>query len=161
MKQRVKKAKEFTDVLTPEQRSWCMSRIKGKNTKPELSLRKALWDAGMRYRLGAGVFGRPDVVFKSARVAVFVDGCFWHRCPQHGVMPKKNGDFWRKKIKGNIERDRRVDAQLQGAGWKVLRFWEHEVKSDLQNILRKIKEAVVPEEVAGQSNCTENSTALS
>jgi DNA mismatch endonuclease, patch repair protein len=143
MKRRAKRAEKTTDVLTPEQRSWCMSRIKGKDTKPELCLRKALWALGLRYRLGAGVAGRPDMVFKSAKVAIFVDGCFWHRCPRHGVMPKHNRDFWRKKIEGNVERDRRVNDRLRGEGWKVLRFWEHDVESDLEIVLRTVVAAVL------------------
>ena len=121
-----------------------MSRIKSRDTKPELRLRRALWALGLRYRLGASVIGRPDVVFKSAKLAVFVDGCFWHGCPRHGVMPKNNRDFWRKKIGGNVERDRRVNDLLRAAGWGVLRFWEHDVDSDLQNVLSAVAAAVPP-----------------
>jgi DNA mismatch endonuclease (patch repair protein) len=102
-----------------------MSRIKSRDTKPELRLRRALWALGLRYRLGASVVGR-------------------HGCPRHGVMPKNNRDFWRKKIGGNVERDRRVNDLLRAAGWGVLRFWEHDVDSDLQNVLSAVAAAVPP-----------------
>ncbi len=69
---------------------------------------------------------RPDVVFTRARVAVFVDGCFWHRCPEHGTSPKTNGGWWRRKLDANVERDRATDATLEAAGWTVIRIWEHE-----------------------------------
>src|SRR3990167_909880 len=93
------------DVLNPEQRSYCMSRIKGKNTKPEVALRKALWGLGFRYRIKSRLPGKPDIVFPALKVAIFVDGCFWHKCPEHYISPKTRVDFWEKKISGNVERD--------------------------------------------------------
>lgn len=132
------KPKASTDVLTPDQRSWCMSQIKGRDTKPELRLRRALWAKGLRYRLGRDVHGRPDVVFKGARVAVFVDGCFWHSCPIHGVQPKGNTEFWRIKLAKNVERDRVVTQTLRREGWRVLRFWEHDVERRLPKVVRRI-----------------------
>lgn len=131
MKRRAKR----TDVLSPTQRSWCMSQIKGRDTKPELWLRKALWAAGFRYRLGRDVEGKPDLVFKGAHVAVFIDGCFWHSCPLHGVMPKGNSEFWRKKLVRNVVRDRTVTDLLTREGWRVLRFWEHEVERELPRVV--------------------------
>src|SRR5436190_595999 len=99
----------MADVLTPEQRRLNMSRIRGKNTKPERVLRGALHKQGLRFRLHRkDLPGSPDIVFVRQRTAVFVDGCFWHGCPQHGVEPKSNGEFWRKKIKANCERDKRA-----------------------------------------------------
>jgi DNA mismatch endonuclease (patch repair protein) len=118
------------DVLTPRQRSHCMSRIRGKNTKPEMTLRRALWSAGLRYRLHHGVPGRPDIAFPGSRVAVFCDGCFWHGCPIHSVSPKTNASFWKTKIGKNRARDERVAATLRAEGWKVIRFWEHEIKNN-------------------------------
>ena len=115
------------DVLTPSQRSLCMSRIRGKNTKPEIALRTALWSLGLRYRLHYPVPGRPDVVFPGQRVAVFVDGCFWHGCPEHSVKPKTNSAFWEDKLKKNGERDRKNEFELSELGWKFVRFWEHDV----------------------------------
>jgi len=119
-----------------------MSRIKGKNTGPELALRKSLWKRGLRYRLHYQVPGRPDVAFPGKRVAVFVDGCFWHGCPAHGVSPKSNAEFWKLKIRGNIERDQRVTSELENKGWRVLRFWEHEVNDELSNVVSKIETAL-------------------
>lgn len=131
-----------TDVMTPEQRSRCMSRIKGRNTGPEMVLRKALWAEGFRYRVNyTKVPGRPDMAFPGKRVALFVDGCFWHGCPIHGVSPKNNAEFWRKKIQGTIDRDKRVTAALEALGWTVIRVWEHEIKDDLTDVkLRLVRE---------------------
>nr|WP_172649152.1 very short patch repair endonuclease [Bradyrhizobium elkanii] len=127
------------DVLTPRQRSHCMSRIRGRDTKPELILRRALWSAGLRYRLHHKVTGRPDIAFPGSRVAVFCDGCFWHGCPDHSVSPKTNASFWRSKIGKNRARDERVAAALTAEGWKVIRFWEHEIKSDPEKLAARVK----------------------
>lgn len=129
----------MTDVMTKEQRSRCMSRIRGKHTKPELRLRKALWSTGMRYRLHKRLPGRPDVVFPGAHVAVFVDGCFWHDCAAHGARPKANAEFWRMKIEANAKRDRLVSERLRALGWTVLRFWEHEVNENLDEVVLQIR----------------------
>lgn len=130
------------DVMTPAQRSRCMSKIRGSNTAPERALRKALWAAGLRYRLRAKVKGRPDVVFAGKKIAVFVDGCFWHACPDHATKPKSNAGFWRVKIGGNVQRDHVVTQALTREGWVVLRFWEHEVTSSLDAVVREITSAV-------------------
>jgi DNA mismatch endonuclease (patch repair protein) len=127
------------DVMTPEQRSRCMANIGGKNTGPELRLRKALWKAGHRYTLHPHLPGRPDLLFVSARVAVFVDGCFWHRCPKHMTRPKTNARFWKLRLEENEQRDRRVNLELRRLGHKVLRFWEHEVEKNLPGIVKRIE----------------------
>ena len=105
-----------------------------RDTAPELALRRELHRRGMRYRVHRqpfpGLRCRPDVVFTRARVAVFVDGCFWHVCPEHATKPVANGDWWRRKLKANVERDRRNDDALSVAGWKVVRIWEHEDPAD-------------------------------
>jgi DNA mismatch endonuclease, patch repair protein len=119
-----------------------MSRIRGRDTGPELPLRKALCAMGVRYRLDRGVLGQPDIVFKAARVVVFVDGCFWHRCPTHGVMPKNNSEFWKTKIRRNVERDDFVTARLADEGWTVLRFWEHDVEGRLPWVTKVIRVAL-------------------
>lgn len=133
----------MSDVLTPAQRSYCMSRIRGVDTQPEVRLRKALWRLGLRYRLRNRLPGKPDLVFRSLNTVVFVDGCFWHSCPKHSVMPKTNQDFWQAKLRGNVERDRRVSRQLRSLGWHVIRVWEHEVRADPERaavrLLRKIR----------------------
>lgn len=118
----------MADVLTPRQRSYCMSRIRGRDTKPEVRLRKALWRRGLRYRLDSGLPGRPDFVFPRYKTAIFVDGCFWHLCPIHSVRPKTNAAMWKKKLESNVNRDRRVSADLVSLGWRVIRVWEHEVR---------------------------------
>lgn len=118
----------MVDVLTPVQRKYCMSRIRGKNTKPEIVLRKLLWSAGYRYRLKSRLPGKPDIVFPRHKLAVFVDGCFWHGCPKHAVMPKTNRTFWREKLSRNMQRDREVNVQIRKMGWRVVRIWEHEIE---------------------------------
>lgn len=101
------------------------------DTKPEIRLRSALHRAGLRFRkdclirLPNGRKVHPDVVFTRRRVAVFVDGCFWHSCPQHGTTPKSNTDYWIPKLRENIERDRATDSSLQVSGWQVVRVWTH------------------------------------
>lgn len=119
-----------------------MSRIRGSNTTPEILLRKRLWAAGLRYRLKSRVAGRPDLVFTSAKVAVFVDGCFWHGCPEHYSSPKTNAKFWRDKINRNKARDQEVNSQLNSEGWRVLRVWEHELRNDADQCVDMIMDAV-------------------
>src|SRR4051812_18378656 len=114
------------DVMTKSERSACMSRIRGKDTSPEVRIRKSLWRKGIRYHLQAKVFGKPDLYFPGAALAVFVDGCFWHCCPRHATRPKSNAEFWEKKLDGNLKRDFLVNETLNRLGIQVLRFWEHE-----------------------------------
>ena len=119
-----------------------MSRIRGRDTKPELLLRNVVWRMGLRYRLKSGVPGRPDLVFPAARVAVFVDGCQWHCCPDHWVRPKSNTDFWDRKFEKNRNRDAHVNELLKEQGWRVLRFWEHEVEKNCSTVAKNIIQAV-------------------
>ncbi|HEX5054170.1 MAG TPA: DNA mismatch endonuclease Vsr [Planctomycetota bacterium] len=101
-----------------------------RDNSVELALRREAFALGLRYRVDApvlpGLRRRADLLFRSARVAVFVDGCFWHVCPRHASWPKANADWWRRKLKGNVERDRDTDRRLRREGWRVLRIWEHE-----------------------------------
>jgi DNA mismatch endonuclease (patch repair protein) len=109
-------------------RSEQMSRIRGKNTAPELWIRKGLWAAGLRYRLQFRTpGGRADIALPARKVAIFIDGCFWHGCPEHYVRPRSRNDFWDRKLAENIARDRRQTLALDAQGWRVLRIWEHEV----------------------------------
>lgn len=128
----------MVDNLAPEQRRRCMASVRQKGTKPELELRRILWAKGLRYRLNRRLPGKPDLVFVGPRVVVFVDGCFWHACPVHGTIPATNSEFWKKKISGNVDRDRRVSEELRADGWVVVRVWEHEVKNDLVRVARRI-----------------------
>ncbi len=130
------------DVLTPTQRSYCMSRNRGKNTKPEMLLRRELWDRGLRYRTSTRTFGKPDIVFVGARIAVFVDGCFWHGCPDHSTSPRTNADFWRQKIDRNKKRDELVNQTLSRKGWQVIRIWEHQIKENLRCCADEVEAAV-------------------
>ena len=114
-----------------EGRSANMRAIRRTDTKPELALRRALHRMGYRFRkdyrldLGTGQRVRPDVAFTARKVAVFVDGCFWHACPDHGSRPSVNQGYWAPKLLRNVERDRAADSALELAGWRVVRLWEH------------------------------------
>ncbi|MEV5792999.1 very short patch repair endonuclease [Streptomyces sp. NPDC052192] len=114
---------------TPETRAR-MSRQRSRNTEVEMTLRRALHSAGLRYRVHRRVLKEvrreADIVFGPAKVAVFVDGCFWHGCPEHATWPKRNADFWRTKIEGNRRRDLDTDSRLAAVGWLAVRIWEHE-----------------------------------
>lgn len=104
---------------------------RGRDTKPEVALRSALHAAGLRFRKDYpmkldGVRFRPDIVFTRVKVAVFVDGCFWHSCPQHGTTPTRNAEYWLPKLRRNVERDREQDQALRAYGWLSVRIWEHE-----------------------------------
>lgn len=107
-----------------------MQANRGRDTRPELALRSEVHRRGLRYRVSArpipGWRRTADLVFRPVRVAVFLDGCFWHGCPTHGTRPVTNAEFWTLKIDGNIKRDRDTDTRLSKNGWVVLRFWEHE-----------------------------------
>jgi DNA mismatch endonuclease (patch repair protein) len=106
-----------------------MTRQRRRDTKPEMAIRRLLHARGLRYRVDAALPGmrrRSDLLFTSARVAVFVDGCFWHRCPIHGTQPKSNSAWWAEKINANVRRDRDTDRRLSDEGWTVIRVWEHE-----------------------------------
>lgn len=119
-------------MLTKEQRSYCMSRITSNNTKPELAFRKYIWAMGVRgYRLNSRLPGKPDLYFGRQKVAVFIDGCFWHKCPLDYIRPKSNNDYWDKKIARNVERDAETNKALSKRGVTVIRLWEHEIKKDL------------------------------
>lgn len=132
----------MVDVLTPEQRQRCMSRVRNKNTDIEITLRKALWASGIRYRLNAKLPGKPDLVFAGAKLAVFVDGCYWHGCPKHGQIPQTNESFWREKIGRNVARDAAVNNKLVTDGWRVLRFWEHEIEGNLRGCVQLVEQAL-------------------
>jgi DNA mismatch endonuclease (patch repair protein) len=151
----------MNDVFDPAKRSYVMSRIGGRgNRSTELALALAFrregligWRRHIRMKpklaqvdlasfVGSSrITVRPDFIFRAARVAVFVDGCFWHVCPVHSKMPATNVEFWRKKLEGNVARDQRTTRALAGVGWNVIRVWEHElVKMDI--VLQRIRLAL-------------------
>jgi len=132
--------KTLTDVLTPAQRSYNMSRIRSAGTKPEMRVRKLLHGMGLRYRLhGKDLPGKPDLVFPRARAVLFVHGCFWHmhRCRYGKPAPATNRDFWATKRRSNADRDKRNRKALKAAGWKVFEVWECATR-DEKKLLRKL-----------------------
>lgn len=122
----------MADTMTPEQRHRCMAAIKGKDTKPEMIVRKYLFSRGLRFRIQVRKLpGNPDIVLPKYKTVIFVDGCFWHGhegC-KYFKMPKSNVEFWQNKIERNIARDIRNEAELKALGWRVIRIWECEFKA--------------------------------
>lgn len=130
------------DIWSKEKRSQVMSKIRSKNTKPELILRSALFKKGYRYRIHKkDLPGKPDIAFTKKKVAVFVHGCFWHYhkgCPE-GRIPDTNSKFWKEKLFKNVERDKKNQEVLEKMGWTVLVIWECEIEKHLSESLHKIK----------------------
>lgn len=130
------------DVLTRKQRHKSMIGNKGNDTKPEILLRKALWHRGIRYRKNwRNLTGCPDIVLTRQKIAIFVDGDFWHARgyqDRPGSQIDTNQSYWQKKLARNVERDREVNDQLTEQGWLVLRFWESDIKKDLDSVLAEI-----------------------
>jgi len=126
----------MVDRISEEKRSWNMSRIRSTNTQPEMVVRSFLHRKGFRFRLHQkNVFGKPDIILKKYKTAIFIDGCFWHRhkdC-RFAYTPKSRINFWNKKFESNIKRDQKVNEILRKDGWNVLRIWECETKN--KNIL--------------------------
>lgn len=122
-----------------------MQRVRQKDTSAESAVRHELHALGLRYRVQVPVLTRPrrvaDVAFMGSRVAVFVDGCFWHGCPSHATWPKQNAGFWRAKIEANQVRDRDTDARLRAAGWQVVRVWAHETPSEAASRIAELVRA--------------------
>lgn len=118
-----------------------------KDTRPEIQVRKLVHRAGLRYRVDVAPLAsdrrrRADLVFTRRRIAVFIDGCFWHGCPEHFVAPKANADYWGPKIARNRERDSETNARLVAAGWRVMRFWEHEEPAEVaERIIATVRES--------------------
>ena len=135
----------MSQTVTPptDRRRALMKGVGQRDTDVERILRKSLWHRGLRYRLHQRIAGStPDLVFPAARVAVYVDGCFWHGCAKHYRAPKKNAVFWARKISANRERDRRHNANLAAAGWNVFRFWGCDVSADPEELVTLVERAV-------------------
>jgi len=136
----------MSDTKTPEERSWNMSRIRSKNTKPEETVRRYLFSQGLRYRKNDNRLpGKPDIVLPKYKAVIFVNGCFWHmhNCSR-ARLPKSNLEYWESKIKRNVERDQRNYQKLSEQGWRVLVIWECELKNNyfedrLQLLCKKIR----------------------
>ena len=127
-----------------------MSRQARRDTKPEIELRRRLHRLGYRYRVNRPLPGMPrrraDITFGARHVVVFVDGCFWHGCPEHGTSPRNNGVWWAEKLRKNIDRDRETDTYLRESGWAVVRVWEHE---DPDAAVRRVVQVLTTERERG------------
>lgn len=133
------------DIFTKKKRSDVMSRIRGRGNKDtELALAKLFrWHKITGWRRNQKIFGKPDFIFPKLKLALFVDGCFWHGCPKHETKPKNNRAFWRRKFSRNKKRDVLVTRTLRRAGWRVLRIWEHELaRKNEARLLRRIQQAL-------------------
>jgi DNA mismatch endonuclease (patch repair protein) len=149
----------MTDILTTTERSQRMRQVRSSgNRSTELAIRAALrrarvhgWRRHVRVALGEGPkqgsnampYARPDFVFAAARLAVFIDGCFWHGCPWHGTQPKARGQIWKEKLVRNRRRDRDVMRRLERRGWTVVRIWEHDVKKRINYCVDRIRNALL------------------
>jgi len=138
-----RKPSHSSDCFSKAKRSWVMSRIQGKgNEGTEGRLARLMRAEGIRgWRRHLPIPGRPDFSFRRQKVAVFVDGCFWHGCPRCFRLPKQNRAFWKAKIEGNRKRDRSVNGRLRRLGWKVLRIWECQLK-DSERVVGRVAEAI-------------------
>ncbi|MCK9268580.1 MAG: very short patch repair endonuclease [Alkaliphilus sp.] len=128
------------DVMSREQRSRNMSRIRSKNTRPEIDVRKYLFSRGYRYRVNYNITGKPDIVFPKKKIAIFIHGCFWHLhgC-KYSTMPKTNKQFWENKLNRNKIRDKIVESRLDDEGWKIYTVWECELKEEREICLKKLE----------------------
>lgn len=156
----------MADVMTPEQRSRCMAAVKGKDTKPEMIVRRYLFSRGLRYRVNNRKLpGSPDIVLKKYKTVVFIDGCFWHGhegCKYYR-LPKTNVDFWRHKIAMNIARDYANGVDLRLAGWRVIRIWECDIKTKVKReatLVSLYQEIVGTEHKSNTYESTPNGTPI-
>jgi len=135
----------MSDTVTPQERSQIMAKVKGRGNKStELKLIKYFKEYGIKgWRRKYPLSGKPDFVIPKARLAIFVDGCFWHGCKEHCRLPATNREYWVAKIDSNIKRDKKINKDLEGKKWLVIRIWEHELKkNNYQKKLMKIKDLV-------------------
>ncbi|TBN03309.1 very short patch repair endonuclease [Hyunsoonleella flava] len=138
---KVPRFNEASGFYTTKKRSKIMSKIRGKNTKPEMRFRRALWKSGVRYRVDCkSLPGKPDVSIKKYKLAVFIDGEFWHGYNWDERKPrlKSNREFWIPKIERNMQRDREVNQQLKDMGFTIFRFWTHEIKNNLKTCINDV-----------------------
>lgn len=146
----------MADVMTSEQRSRCMAAVKGKDTKPEMIVRKYLFSQGLRFRVQVRKLpGTPDIVLPKYRTAIFVNGCFWHghESCKYFRLPKSNIEFWKEKIERNIERDKESELALLDLGWNVIRVWECELRNraNREETLNKIYTNITSSDGSGYS----------
>jgi len=133
------------DIFSSEQRSWVMSRVRGKDTKPERVVRSALHRAGYRFRLHrADLPGKPDIVLPKYQAVIFVNGCFWHQHPgcRKATIPEHNKDFWQRKLERTVQRDQRNRVKLKRLGLKVITLWECQIQESIDNSMDQIKKCL-------------------
>src|SRR3989344_7353774 len=126
------------DTFSKKKRSQIMSKIKGRNTSLELNFKKLI--RGLKLEYQPKIFGNPDFTSKKLKIAIFIDSCFWHKCPKHFRKPTTNNYYWTQKINRNVERAKEVNSHLKKQGWKVIRFWEHDIKKNPDKCIKKVKE---------------------
>lgn len=132
----------MSDVHTQKQRSYNMSRIRSRWTKPEKIVHNHLKGNRIKHKMHPDIEGRPDIFLKESKTLVFLDGCFWHRCYKCFQEPTSNRDFWLTKIENNVKRDRKIRKELRNDGWKIIRIWEHEIRSNPNILIKKIRSGV-------------------
>lgn len=133
----------MADNITPEKRRDTMRAVKSKDSKMEVKFRSALWKLGLRFFKNVNsLTGKPDIVFPKKKVVVFLDSCFWHGCLIHLRLPASNKEYWENKIGRNKIRDSQVSAEYVKTNWKVIRFWEHELKTEFEKCVSKVAEEV-------------------
>lgn len=126
------------DNLTKKQRTKCMSNIKSKWTSQERKLHNYLKGKKIKHKMHPKIAGNPDIILKEKKIAIFLNGCFWHRCPKCYKEPKSNKSYWLPKIEGNVKRDRKNAKILKSKGYNIIYIWEHEIKMDFDKVLGKI-----------------------
>lgn len=141
----------MADNKSPEARSRNMAAVRSANTRPEVKVRRALWKRGLRFFTAKGwrsltgkkLAGSPDIIFPGRKIVVFIDGCFWHGCPEHYTLPENNRQFWERKLAANLARDAEVNRELHALGWEVVRIWEHELRrKSFEHVVSRIAELV-------------------
>ena len=129
----------MTDIFTKQKRSEIMSKVRNKDSKIEITFRKALWKEGFRYiKNSTKYFGKPDIVMPKYKTVIFVDSCFWHGCKKHGTVPVTRNAFWVKKLARNKQRDKEVNKHYKKEDWKVMRIWEHNLKKNLEKTIHNV-----------------------
>lgn len=135
----------MTDTVSKEQRSYIMSRIPGKWTSIEKRFHNSLKGNRIRHRMHPAIEGRPDIILPDYKIAIFLDGCFWHACPmcKGGLMPSANKSYWVPKIERTIKRDKNNSSKLRKDGWVVVRFWEHDINNNLGKCTKKLESKIL------------------
>lgn len=134
----------MADKFSIQKRSEIMSKVRNKDSKIEILLRKELWKMGFRYLKNSNkYFGKPDIVLPKYKTVIFVDSCFWHGCEKHGSLPQTRREFWENKISRNIFRDKEVSLFYENKGWNIIRIWEHDIKKESEIIALKIKTLII------------------